>query len=287
MVTIDGQAASIAITDTVASITNSQTITAGLVTNTLTVTQQQAGVTVSLTPKIYQDGSVLLTNLSPTVTQPTGTITAGSSNVTLLSTRTMNLTGVRVRDGETLIVGGLLKEATQTDVNKVPGLDKLPILGAMFKAINSNNKDKTELVLMVTPHILKEDNVAYFHNANSGKFSNMNYGRGGIVPVALPKYTGDYHPGSTPTPAAPPAGANQDAVYRPQVESNRPPAEPKKISHTPVGSSSGPIRQTQIPRIDIMPASETQRNESAAKIILPLHTTETDSKQKNKNDKFR
>jgi type II secretory pathway component GspD/PulD (secretin) len=58
VVTIDGQAANINITDTVASITNSQTITSGIVTNTIIVTQQQAGVTVTLTPKVYNDGSV-------------------------------------------------------------------------------------------------------------------------------------------------------------------------------------------------------------------------------------
>src|SRR5206468_864285 len=130
MVTIDGQAASINISDTVASLTTSQTISSGIVTNTILVTQQQAGITVTLTPKIYNDGSVVMTNLTPTVTQPTGTIQAGSNSVTLLSTRTMTLAGVRVKDGETLVVGGLLKEADNLDVNKVPGLDKLPILGA-------------------------------------------------------------------------------------------------------------------------------------------------------------
>jgi|GEM_PF-1888417 len=190
MVAVDGQAVSINITDAVASIITTITVVNGVQVSQPTVTQQQAGVTVTLTPKLYNDGSVLITNLTPTVSQPAGTLAVGTNSVTLLSTRTMTIGGVRVKDGESLVIGGLLKESDNIDINKVPGLDKLPILGAMFRALNSNVKNRTELVLMVTPHILKEDNISYFNNANSGKFSNLNYGRGGIVPVSLPKYTG-------------------------------------------------------------------------------------------------
>jgi len=197
VVAIDGQSSSINISDTLASITYATTVTTNGTQTTPIVTQQQAGVTVSLTPKIYNDGSVVLTALTPTVTQPSGKLnipangSTPASSIALLSTRSMTLSGVRVKDGETLVIGGLLKESSQLNINKVPGLDKMPILGAMFRAINQNDKDKTELVLMVTPHLLKEDNVSYFKNANTGKFSNLNYGNGGIVPVNLPKFTGE------------------------------------------------------------------------------------------------
>ena len=205
MVALDGQAVSLSITDQEPSISQSTiTPSVGPPVQTSTINTQASGVTVTLTPKIYNDGSVVLNGLTPTVTQPAGLtppIPGSSASTTLLSTRTMTLGGVRVKDGETLVIGGLLRETKQITTNKVPGLDKLPILSAMFRAVSSNKHIKTELVLMVTPHILKDDGVAYFHNANSGKFSNMNYGRGGIVPVSLPRFTGQVPDSGAAMPA--------------------------------------------------------------------------------------
>lgn len=275
VVTIDGQAASINITDSVASITNSQTITSGIVTNTIIVTQQQAGVTVTLTPKIYNDGSVVMTNLSPTVTQPTGTIQAGANSVTLLSTRSMSLAGVRVRDGETLIVGGLLKEAHQIDVNKVPGLDKMPILGAMFRAVNLNNKDRTELVLMVTPHILKEDSVAYFKNAERGKSSNMNYGRGGIVPVALPKFMGPVDPAALATPSTPP-NSNESPVPGPS-SSQVPADDSTKAAVAPLTEAPNINSQLKSARIELLPTMPTLVKNESTEALKAAPSTPTNS----------
>jgi hypothetical protein len=203
-----------------------------------------------------------MTNLTPTVTQPTGTIQAGSNSVTLLSTRSMTLAGVRVKDGETLVVGGLLKESSQMDVNKVPGLDRLPILGAMFRAINLNNKDKTELVLMVTPHILKDDSVTYFNNANTGKFSNMNYGRGGIVPVALPKFTGSVEPSFQGTPNNSPVPALPSSSQAPAQDKTK----TSTLTQAATPALSAPPKSA---RIDIMPALPiTDKNEGMAALMI-------------------
>lgn len=193
IVTLDNTQANITITDQIPTINQTNTITNGVSVISTTISTQEAGVTVSLTPHIYNDGSVTL-NLQPTVSQPVRTISATNSSGTvstvLLSSRSMNLSGVRVKDGETLVIGGLLRETTQTDINKMPGFDKLPIVSAMFRSTNSNNKDKTELVLMVTPHILKEEAVSYFDQAKSGKFESPNQGQGGMQPVSLPKFIG-------------------------------------------------------------------------------------------------
>lgn len=197
IVTMDGVSANISITDQVPTISQANTIVNGVQTITTTITTQDAGVTLDLTPQIFNDGSVVL-NLQPNVSQPVRTVTAVSGNgasattssTVLLATRSMNLSGVRVKDGETLVIGGLLRETAQTDISKVPGLSKLPIVGAMFRATNTNNKEKTELVLMVTPHILKENAVSYFDQTPTGKNGNLNQGQGGVQPVSLPRFTG-------------------------------------------------------------------------------------------------
>ncbi|MEM0952103.1 MAG: secretin N-terminal domain-containing protein [Cyanobacteria bacterium P01_H01_bin.74] len=161
IVAMDGLESNISITDQIANVqqTITTTTTGNIITNQITT--QDAGISLSVTPTITNDGSIAL-DLSPEVSQPSRTITAGETSTTLISTRSMTLTGVRVKDGQTLVIGGLINETTSFDENKIPGLDKLPIVRAMFRTINSNDRNKTELVLMVTPHILKEDAVSYF-----------------------------------------------------------------------------------------------------------------------------
>lgn len=187
IVAMDGTASTINITDQVPSVTQSTSIANGVTTIINTITTQPAGVTLTMTPKIFNDGSVVL-NLQPTVSQPLATVKAGTASTVLISSRSLNLSGVRVKDGQTLVIGGLLKEHTSLDVDKVPGLSNLPIVRAMFNATNGDNRDRTELVLMVTPHILKEDAVSYFNGANRSKFNNPN--QGSIQPVSLPKFIG-------------------------------------------------------------------------------------------------
>lgn len=199
IVTMDGTSANISITDQVPTISQTNTVVNGVSTITTTISTQEAGVTLDLTPQIFNDGAVLL-NLQPNVSQPVRTVTATSgsgatlttSSTVLLATRSMNLSGVRVQDGETLVIGGLLRETAQTDISKTPGLASLPIVSAMFRSTNRNDKDKTELVLMVTPHILKEEAISYFDHKPTAaqKPMNLNQGYGGIQPVSLPKFIG-------------------------------------------------------------------------------------------------
>jgi len=228
IVAMDGTSSTINITDQIPTITQTVTTTAtGPVTAT-SISTQEAGVTLTLTPQINNDGSIILT-LSPEVSQPAGTVDTGSASTTLISKRSMNIGAVRVQDGETLVIGGLIREGERVDMSKVPGLDKLPIVSAMFRSINNHDKDKTELVLMVTPHILKEDAVTYFQNASSGKFNSPNQGQGGIQPVSLPKFIGPMEMmpqnGQAPSPAVSPmvpiapaalpaSGASDDAAQK-------------------------------------------------------------------------
>lgn len=204
VVAMDGTASEISITDQVPSISSTISITNNNPVVTATITTQEAGVKVTFTPTIYNDGSVEL-KLNPDVSQPIRTVTAttgsGATAATvstmLISKRTLNLQGVRIRDGQTLVIGGLLRESTSSDIDKVPGLDRLPIVRAMFNATNKNDKERTELVLMVTPHILKEEAVTYFDKMGQGvKYSNPNQGQG-FQPINLPKFTGGVNPASS------------------------------------------------------------------------------------------
>lgn len=61
---------------------------------------------------------------------------------------------MRLKDGETQILAGLIQNDETSSVNKVPGLGELPLLGHLFSNDN-HDKSKTELVLLITPHIVR------------------------------------------------------------------------------------------------------------------------------------
>lgn len=61
-------------------------------------------------------------------------------------------TYVRMRNGETLIIGGLINEEEQKNIQKIPFLSNIPILGELFKN-RSTTKNKTEVMMILTPHI--------------------------------------------------------------------------------------------------------------------------------------
>ena len=62
---------------------------------------------------------------------------------------------MRVKDGETLVLGGLIQETESKEVSKIPFLGDLPVIGSVFRNTITKN-EKSELVIMVTPRIIKD-----------------------------------------------------------------------------------------------------------------------------------
>ncbi|MDX2085846.1 MAG: secretin and TonB N-terminal domain-containing protein [Candidatus Melainabacteria bacterium] len=210
---LDGTQSQISITEEVATFNTTQdTNAAGATTLNTTVEKQNVGVSLTITPTITNDGSVTL-NLRPDVSQVTGIASGGTppavTQTPLIATRNVTISGVRVHDGQTLIIGGLLQETNIQDWRKIPGLSDLPILGAMFKAsngLNGNQRGRTELVLMVTPHIIKEPAVTYFENPSVGAPGNyINPNQGHVPPHAVPQSLPDSGAGASGAPGKPTA----------------------------------------------------------------------------------
>ncbi len=121
--------------------------------------QSDNGIKVSVTPFISPDGYVTL-DIKPEYSTPSGPpLTTpnplGGEDIaaTLLQRRNLDLKGVRIKDGETLIIGGMIQEEEQKTVNKIPFLGDLPFIGVIFRS-TTNKRDKRELVIMITPQIL-------------------------------------------------------------------------------------------------------------------------------------
>jgi type II secretory pathway component GspD/PulD (secretin) len=134
------------------------TVSLGVVTTNVELTK--AGVFLNVLPRITEDGFIVM-RLRPQVSAPTGPAqtfgsTTAPTTVTLLSVREIMSQEVRVKDGQTLVLGGLFTEQEAAQLAKVPYLAEAPILGALFR--NSlKGRDRTELMLLLTPKVVEDD----------------------------------------------------------------------------------------------------------------------------------
>ena len=131
---------------------------------------EDAGIQVSITPFISPDGYVTL-NIKPEYAtiaeQPTASDSAGSYiAATLLQRRNLDLKNVRIKDGDTLVIGGLIQEEEQKAVSKIPILGDLPIVGTVFRSTNTT-KIKQEMVIMITPKIITDTEDAVGKNIDN------------------------------------------------------------------------------------------------------------------------
>jgi len=111
------------------------------------------GVTMQLRPLVSRDGVITLEIMSGVTSDPTFRTSASGADLPTVST-TSTTTAVQVRDGETLVIGGLTQEKQEERRSGVPFLSKIPLVGALFSS-KTTTPSQTELVIMVTPTILK------------------------------------------------------------------------------------------------------------------------------------
>ncbi|MER8898813.1 type II and III secretion system protein family protein [Mesorhizobium sp. M0676] len=115
----------------------------------VTITYKQFGVNLLFTPVVLDDGKIHM-KLAPEVSDLTGFTTAGDP----IFTNRKLATVVELRDGQSFAVGGLLSSKTTKLQNQVPWLGQVPVIGTLFRN-SSNQKEETELVVIVTPHIVR------------------------------------------------------------------------------------------------------------------------------------
>ena len=121
---------------------------------------EDKGIKVTLTPFISPEGYITM-NIKPEYAVEAGTVTtpneAGGTDIaaTLLNRRNLDLKNVRIKDGETLVIGGLIQEGETKTVKKIPVLGDLPVIGTIFRSTNTA-KAKSELVIMLTPKIIND-----------------------------------------------------------------------------------------------------------------------------------
>jgi type II secretory pathway component GspD/PulD (secretin) len=145
---IDGEDASIFIGDLL-RFRVLQSVTSGG-NEQFTVEEVPVGIALLVRPRVHADGNVTL-KVHPVVSTVTSFV--GPEKIPQTATREADST-IRMKDGETVVIGGLMREEDITIMSKVPGLGDLPLIGKLFQNKNSN-KRKTEVTVFLTAHIMK------------------------------------------------------------------------------------------------------------------------------------
>jgi general secretion pathway protein D len=163
----------------------------------------EVGLTLEVEPTIYADNDVAIkVNLEVSSIVNTVKNPATGSQVYEIGTRNAS-TLLQLKDGETQILAGLIKDSDTHSASKIPGLGDIPLVGRLFSD-HSTDKEKTEVVLSITPRIIRakarpsSENTEFWFGTES---------HSGLAPLSrraapAPAGTGTSTGGAAPTAAA-------------------------------------------------------------------------------------
>lgn len=123
--------------------------------NTLTVTYEDVGTKLEMTPIINEASGDITLNVSTEVSNITGWVSSGDTKAPQMATRKA-MTSAHVKSGQSFVIGGLMSAKDLDNLSGIPGLMDLPILGKLF-SYHSHSKDYAEVYIMITPFIVTDD----------------------------------------------------------------------------------------------------------------------------------
>ncbi|HEY4972550.1 MAG TPA: cohesin domain-containing protein, partial [Steroidobacteraceae bacterium] len=134
-------------------ITNTVTPTTSSAVVTGSVQYLDVGLTLNVLPTVYDDGDVAI-KIGMEVSSITNQITTSSGTVAYtIGTRNAD-TLLRLKDGETQILAGLIQDSDTRSTSGIPGFGDIPIIGRLFGSTNTD-REKSEIVLSITPRIIR------------------------------------------------------------------------------------------------------------------------------------
>lgn len=168
----EGQRAEVRLTQEVVTNFEQQvTATENSTQITITVEKASAGLILPIQIDRIDDNGFVSLSVAPTIAAPadtqdisipgSGGSAASVNTITLLSERRLQSGQVRMRDGQTLVLAGVIQDQDRAAVTKIPILGDIPILGALFRRTERQNS-RQELIVLVTPRVLDDSERSTF-----------------------------------------------------------------------------------------------------------------------------
>lgn len=175
LMTLDNEAASIMVGQTVPFVSGRYVTDGGGGSNNpfQTIVREDVGLKLRVRPQISEGGTVKLD-----IYQEVSSIDAQSANSTagIITNKRALDTSVLLDDGQIMVLGGLLEDSVSHGRDAVPGLGKIPVLGALFRS-DTRKRAKTNLMVFLRPHVVRDpaagqrltrDRYDYMRNAQAG-----------------------------------------------------------------------------------------------------------------------
>lgn len=225
-------------------------------------TYTDVGVKMEITPRVHPDGQITL-KLSMEISNLNGSETIGGITQPIISTRKAEQV-IRLKDGETNLLGGILEVDDTTTIGGTPFLGQIPILKYLFSSTQKQHTTN-ELVFILVPHIVRSQEL------NDLNRRTFDVGTGGSIDLRM----GNGKPAAAPVLAAPAATTPAQPAGAPAMPSRQPatPAPGQPNSRTPAAVSTPSLAQTLKPSqvgLQLDPGSMTQTAGGQVSLTIQL-----------------
>ncbi len=207
-------------------ITSSTALLTSGTASSSSVQYLDVGLTLEVQPTVYLDGDVSI-KVGLEVSSITNTVVVQGTQAYTIGTRNAN-TLLRLKDGETQILAGLIQDSDTRNAAGIPGLSQIPVVGRLFGSHNSD-REKSEIVLSITPHIIRtqtraaSDSTEFWYGTETRSRSTPFGGGGGFESSPAAGSAGE---GAVGGGAGLPTVGPRPSVSQPVAPSAPPPAGP-------------------------------------------------------------
>ena len=174
LVVQEGETATVNLTQEVVGNIRSETESSeNVTTRTVTAEIREAGLILEIAISRIDDNGFISLAVNPRVTSIGGqqdlSVGDDTNRIALLNVRQLASGQIRLRDGQTLILSGIIQESDRSQVSKVPILGDIPILGALFRSTTRTNQ-RQEVIVLLTPQIIQDNEGSSFgYNYTPGR----------------------------------------------------------------------------------------------------------------------
>src|SRR6185503_8455187 len=208
---------------------------------------KDVGVNLEMTPRVTYEGEIVLDAFTVESSALGPSISVAGQDVPSFSSRKVT-TKLRLREGESTLLAGLLRDEQRKILTGFPGINKTPILRSLFGSTN-DEINQSDIVMLLTPHIVRTHELTVEDLSSIYIGTQQNVGLGGPPPLIAPQPGPDNPPQGTPPAATPPAGGTQPGAVPgvPRSTANPEGGVPPTNFPAPPGTSPVPTLVTPLP----------------------------------------
>ena len=299
ILTTDNEEAEIIVGQNVPFVASRSTDATNLANTFSTIEREDVGITLRLTPQI-SEGSMVRLSIFEEVSRLVPNPLLDANEVGPTTTVRSASTTVTVRDGQTVVVGGLISDATTSTESRVPFVADIPVIGNLFKS-NSTEVEKINLLIFLTPRIIKDEmDAAALSIAERDRFralsGQMSTPERPLDPLERPSFEVQHRPeiAASPSTIRTDDADESDVVALRSVRVDRGPGPPTieldvglppvRVTHFALENPARLVldvygRSHPDPNVDVVPVDDplvqrlrVARHSGRVRIVLDLHT---------------